>query len=472
MPVVLLLAAIAGMLWALFLAQRSSLLLATLATAAVGYVLGHSFWNAHIGPLPLTLDRLLLAGVTGLFAYRAWRGQLAPRRIGGVEWALAALLVWLTFSALTSKPGGDVQLPTSPLWRLLFSFWAPALLLFIGRGANESNRAAYWFLAGLTALGSYLALTAVAETAGVWSLVFPRYISDPMLGLHYGRARGPALNSVSLGIHLTVCVWAAWLLLPRAPQWAKLPLLVLGPLMVLGILLTFTRSVWLGMIASGVAMLAVQIPRRFRGPVLTGLAVLGIVAGPIAATSLVAMKREDSGHMSQHSVQQRTAFAYVSWKMFQDHPLTGVGFGRFYDQKLPYLSDRSQTFELESLRELHHHNTLLSLLTETGMIGLAAYLGVLYGLLRASWRLANSHEASDAGRRLGALCFAAIAGYLPSAVFHDLSLVHSDQWLLFLVAGAALGFERRLGLSGAGAAQCESPAINQEPAFSGAAGLQ
>jgi len=47
--------------------------------------------------------------------------------------------------------------------------------------------------------------------------------------------------------------------------------------------------------------------------------------------------------------------------------------GRFYDRKMPYLSDRSQEFELESLRPLHHHNTLLSILTETGMIGFAAF---------------------------------------------------------------------------------------------------
>jgi multidrug efflux pump subunit AcrB len=65
--------------------------------------------------------------------------------------------------------------------------------------------------------------------------------------------------------------------------------------------------------------------------------------------------------------------------MFCDHPVFGVGFGRFYDRKLPYLSDRSQNFELESLRPLHHHNTLLSVLTETGLVGLAAFIGLFVG---------------------------------------------------------------------------------------------
>ncbi len=412
----------------------------------MGYVLGHSFWNLHLGPLPLTLDRFFLASLAALFAWRWYGGQLTPGRIGGVEWALAALLVWLTFSALTSRPGEQVHLPTSPIWRLLFSFWAPAFLFFVARTARETDRSSLLMLAGLSVLGGYLALTGIAETVGAWSVVFPRYISDPLLGLHYGRARGPALNSVSLGIYLTICLWAAWLLLPRAPRFGQLLLAVAMPAMLLTILLTATRSVWLGLMASGVAMLVIQTPRKYRATVMASILGLAVIVGPLVLTKLIFLQREDSGYASSHSVQQRAAFAYVSWKMFCDHPLTGVGFGRFYDQKLPYLSDRSQSFELESLRELHHHNTALSLLTETGMIGLAAYGAVLGGILLASWRLAHSAESSDAVRRIGMLSVATIAAYLPSALFHDLSLVHNDQWLIFLIAGAALSYERRLGL--------------------------
>lgn len=445
MASVLAFAAIAALFWGLVYARNASVLLTALATVMVGYVWGHAFWNLHLGPLPLTLDRLMLACLAGIVLCQWCEGRLAPARIGATEWALGALLVWLTLSALASRPDDDVALPTSPMWRLLFSFWAPAFLLFVTRNSREADRNAYLFLGGLTALGGYLALTAAAETAGLWAVVFPRYISDPALGMHYGRARGPMLNSISLGIYLTVCFWATWLLLARVGGYAKAIVAVLLPAMALGVLMTATRSVWIGMATSGVAVVAAQTPKQHRKLVLSGMLVLGVLVGPLAALRLVDMKREDSGYASKHSVQQREAFAYVSWKMFCDHPLAGVGFGRFYDQKLPYLSDRSQSFELESLRELHHHNTLLSLLTETGMLGLAAYLAVLIGLLTAAWRLANADDATDAQRRLGVLALAALTAYLPSAVFHDLSLVHSDQWLVFLVAGAALGCERRLG---------------------------
>jgi O-antigen ligase len=134
-------------------------------------------------------------------------------------------------------------------------------------------------------------------------------------------------------------------------------------------------------------------------------------------------------------VNQRKSFAYVSYQMFKEHPVFGVGFGRFYDCKLPYLSDRSQEFELESLRSLHHHNTLLSLLTETGMVGLAAFIAVLVAWARSAWLLVSDTELPAWMRDQGVLMLAVLVTYLSSAVFHDLTLLPSQQWLLFMAAG-------------------------------------
>ena len=106
---------------------------------------------------------------------------------------------------------------------------------------------------------------------------------------------------------------------------------------------------------------------------------------------------------------------------------------------MPYLTDRRQTFELESIRPLHHHNTLLGLLVETGMLGLVAFLAVLASMAWVGWRLAHDVTAPSDCNRLGLLCLGAVVNYLPSALFHDLSLIHSEQWLLFTVAGAATG---------------------------------
>jgi O-antigen ligase len=124
--------------------------------------------------------------------------------------------------------------------------------------------------------------------------------------------------------------------------------------------------------------------------------------------------------------------------MFQENPVFGVGFGRFYDRKLPYLSDRSQEFELESLRGLHHHNTLLSLLTETGMLGLAAFLALLFAWTRSAWALVRDTKLPAWERSQGLLMLAVLVTYLSSAIFHDLTLLPSQEWILFLVAGLTM----------------------------------
>jgi len=118
---------------------------------------------------------------------------------------------------------------------------------------------------------------------------------------------------------------------------------------------------------SGLVVAAFYVPRHWRVPAIASAGVVGLLIMVASWGQLLGIKREGTVEDSEHSVSQRQSFAYVSWQMFCDHPVFGVGFGRFYDRKLPYLSDRSQNFELESLRPLHHHNTLLSVLTETGL---------------------------------------------------------------------------------------------------------
>jgi hypothetical protein len=161
----------------------------------------------------------------------------------------------------------------------------------------------------------------------------------------------------------------------------------------------------------------------------------GVLALALSWGQLVGLEREGTAAESHHSVDQRTSFAYVSWQMFRDHPVFGVGFGRFFDRKLPYLSDRSQNFELESIRSLHHHNTLLSILTETGMVGFAAFAALLMVWLREALALVAYGGQGSWVRAQGILMLALMTNYICSALFHDLTLLPSQHWLLFAFAG-------------------------------------
>src|SRR5690606_31977592 len=173
---------------------------------------------------------------------------------------------------------GGAGAQQSPLWRLLFSFWLPALLFAAIRTGNVTPRVTTVVLALLTGLGSYLAITALAEVTQQWWCVSPAYIRDPELGTHFGRARGPALNSVSLGTHLAICLWATFTLRERVGRLGRPLLWSLMGLMAVAIFATYTRSVWMGMALSTLVVVAVKTPRHLRLPVLAGATLLGAFA--------------------------------------------------------------------------------------------------------------------------------------------------------------------------------------------------
>jgi N-acetylglucosaminyldiphosphoundecaprenol N-acetyl-beta-D-mannosaminyltransferase len=444
MPVVAAAFALAAATWGALCARRGSLLVGCGLLLAVGYALGHEFWSAKLGPIPITLDRVVLIGLVVAFAYQ-WRyGRLNIRPCTGSDWMLAAMLTVFTVSALLSGQPDITDGVTSKWGRLVTSFLIPALLYAIIRQLDITRRDWSRLLAALVVLGFYLACTGAFEVAGRWSLVFPRYIANPDLGIHFGRARGPELNAVSLGLYITACLLCGWTLLNFAGRrFYQFALLVALPLMAGGVLLTYTRSTWIGLAAGGLVVAAFYIPRRWRMPAIAAAGVIGLSVMVASWGQLLGIKREGTVEDSEHSVSQRQSFAYVSWQMFCDHPVFGVGFGRFYDRKLPYLSDRSQNFELESLRPLHHHNTLLSVLTETGLIGLAAFIGVFVVWIRSGWRLATSVGPLSWTRAQGILMLALVANYLCSAVFHDLTLLPSQELLLLVFAGVTVNLEQR-----------------------------
>jgi O-antigen ligase len=106
--------------------------------------------------------------------------------------------------------------------------------------------------------------------------------------------------------------------------------------------------------------------------------------------------------------------------------------------KIPYLADRRQQLELDSLRNLDHHNTLLGILTETGFIGLTLFSALLAGWIRAAWTLARDVKFEPWQRAHGLFALATTLTYLASALFHDLTLSPTEHWLLFFSAGASV----------------------------------
>ena len=80
MVVVLAIFALLGLLvWAAY-ARWGSLWVGCAAFIALGYVLAPQLWTAHIGPIPLTVDRVLLIGFGAAFVWKWRQGEQSNPR--------------------------------------------------------------------------------------------------------------------------------------------------------------------------------------------------------------------------------------------------------------------------------------------------------------------------------------------------------------------------------------------------------
>jgi O-antigen ligase len=424
--------------WLVWFAVRGSLIAGCLAYLLVASCFGYPFLHFDLGPTVVTLDRLVIVGVSAAYIVQRALRRTDPKPLETIDKLLLALLAVLTFSTLTHDwrvtPGCDAP----PLWRLTTGFIMPAVIYWVARQARLFERRVIFVHGALACFGVYLAATGLAEVTHQWWLVFPKYIADPAVGLHFGRARGPMVQAVSYGLFLGITMLAAFVWRSRWNRTGQIIWLIVIAAELAALACTYTRSIWIGTALAIVVALALTLRGIWRPIVLGALVSTALVMSVVQLDSLANLQREGSATEARTSADMRASFAYVSWQMFVDRPILGFGFGQFYREKLPYLSDRSTPLQLELIRDFIHHNTYLSLLTETGLVGLGLYLAILIAWARRGWRLTRSDNPAWV-RAHGVLLLGALATYAVQMLFHEVSYTTLDNSLLFLLAGIAVG---------------------------------
>jgi O-antigen ligase len=438
MAVIIVVLSIAGALWGVLFALRGSVLAGCFGYIVAAACFGHQFASFDLGPIPLTIDRLVLVGLAAAYVVQRRLCRIESVPWGRTEWLAVAFFCVLAVSTISHDWNVGAAGEVSPVWRLIGGYAIPIALYMLARQAMRTDLQVRRLHISLALFGLYLAFTGIFEATGQWWLVFPKFIADPNLGVHFGRARGPMVQSVTYGHYVAVCLLAAVVGALSAPRGVKLLIGLLVPVFAAAIYASYTRSVWIGTALALALALGVMLDRRFRPVVLGVIAAAGLVAAIANFDSLLGFRREGSAADTRSSADVRAAFAYVSWQMFLDRPLVGCGFGQFPQAKLPYLADRSTALNLEAMRGLVHHNTFLSVLTETGLVGLALYVAWMAAMAKTAWRLSRRRDRPHA-RCHGIFTLAALVVYLVQAVFHELSYTPLDTALLCLLTGAATG---------------------------------
>jgi O-antigen ligase len=439
MTAILAISALVGLVWGAIALQRGSLLIGCLLFLMTAACFGYYFAHFNAGPIPLTLDRLALVPLLAALIIQQRLGRAAPKPPRAVDFIILALLTYLTISTFTHDFRTSYPGVVPPIWRLVAGYGIPFAIYWVARQAPLTRQGITTVQLSLAAFGVYLAATGLLEVAGQWSLVFPRHIADPSLGQHFGRARGPMVTSIGFGLYLAVGMLAAWVQGQSWNRFARLLLLSLFPLYLAGLYYSYTRSVWIGAGAALVLVLGLTLRGMSRNLIVASLVAGALFISVTRLDSILSFQRESSASDTRDSASLRSVFAYVSWKMFEERPLTGFGFGQFYQEKMAFLADRSTSLRLDSIRALVHHNTFLSLLTETGIIGLAMFLAILFAWSRNAWRLARSERVPDWARMQAVLLLGALVVYGFQLLFHELSYSPIENSLVFFLAGISEG---------------------------------
>ncbi len=438
MEFVLAIGAVVALFWTAVVMFRGGLVGGALLVLVAGTCFGHPFFKIAAGPLPITSDRILLAVLAAQYLlYWHW-GWTNPKPLQRADYLLAALLVALTISTLAH----DFRYRNAlPLAQLAFLYCMPVAIYWIARQSRWTERNTMWMFGVLAVLAIYLAFTAVAETHGVWSVVFPRYVASPEFKEFYGRGRGPLLNPAGNGLLQALGLCAALMWWPRLNRVGQLMLLGLVPLVLYGVYSTYTRSAWMGAAGALAIIVALSTPRGWRMPVVS----LGILASVLllAVTwqQFLSFKRDKelSAEEAAESAKLRPILAMVAWHMFLDRPLLGCGYGQYEQESKAYLSDRTTDLPLEKARPFVQHNVFLGLLTETGLVGMGLFIALLASWTHTAWRLWRAASAPLWVRQVGLLFLGFMGSYLANGMFQDVSLIPMVNMYLFFLGGAVTG---------------------------------
>lgn len=233
--------------------------------------------------------------------------------------------------------------------------------------------------------------------------------------------------------------------LNRAVKWDKLPLLIIGlVLMTLAVVFTGSRGAmvsYVGMAGFVVAVTLVLRRRDATGSGGTGMGRLSAVAGATIFAAIIIglavflgagdglLRGIDPGVSAGSDITSgRTHFWKTGIKIFADHPVIGTGLDTF-GYAYPKYDTRNGYFRVEQA-----HNDYLQTLTDSGIAGFACVVAFIFLLFRQSLRMISlSRNNFQTAAAIGAL--AGVLGILIHSFF-DFPLRTPSNGFVFLLLSA------------------------------------
>jgi O-antigen ligase len=434
------------------LAALTALAAAAVVVVAVRLILARpTIWFVLLGValpirLPISLGSLEANLLLPLYAVIgiglvAWvwgraRGRLAAPAGEGpavLAWPLAAFTAFALVSAAWSADPEEAAIkaaffyvPFTVLYALVVAWWPHAR----GLAALAVTTIAGGVVAALTALWQYATQEIWWNQTLIQANVYSRFFR--VNGIFFD----PNILGRYLAIGILACLALAWVR-PRVSELVALT--AAAAVMMAGLVVTFSRSSTL-MLALGILLLAIRALGARRA-LPAGLAVLAIAGGIALATSDNVRRAATDLDRLERVSEGRFDLMRGGLTIWRDEPVVGTGLGAFETRFEETLTPTEQ----RRVRVVISHNTPVTVLSETGVVGFALFLALLAG---AGWAAVRGSrgQGPDGWARwtLGAM----LAGIVVHSLLYAALFEDPFAWVA-VAAATAIGMTARPAGEGA-----------------------
>ncbi|MBI4478651.1 MAG: O-antigen ligase family protein [Acidobacteria bacterium] len=333
-----------------------------------------------------------------------------PARLG---WPLVAFAAWTLLSILFSHD------PLSGLTylRKFFIFF----ILVLVYNAYRDRRQLWLVLQGIIAAGTIAALYGVGQFAYAYLNLqrqgqpfYENYV------LHQASGFMSHWLTFAAQLMMVLLVIVALLFFSRSVRTHPAGWFC-AVVISLGILVAFTRGIWLGTFVGVVYLLA-----RFQRRLLWLLPVAALLLYLVSPAWLERRAQSMLNLKTDSSNQSRPVMLRTGWEMIRAHPWFGVGPGRV---EVEFLWYKPASLPLPKAWYGHLHNNYAQLAAERGIPCLMIWLWFLLEVLSTNLSLAR--EPAESARALGHAGVAITLGTMVSGLF-EFNFGDSEVLMLYL----------------------------------------
>lgn len=397
--------------------------------------------------LPIELFLLVFAALVVSTLLWMDRTPDRVRGLGPVEWAMGLYLACNVYSMLASHeyPSGDPLLGlTLPIPRfIVIAVGIPFALYVIGRYVFDRTSAVRALLWAVLGTATYSAAVSIMPAVGLAALVWPRYIVTDIRPSWAGRAVGIFNQPVVNGMVLALGFAIAMVLVGRRsdPGWQRYAAFAVAVASGCGLYLTHTRAVWLAGVA--VLIIGAVLAKGYRKGFVAILVLLGAMV-TVNWSTFTSSDRTAGGVASDVELESRLNDMQTALWAFTQKPIEGWGIGRFQSvNTIHHQQWASDVPWASGFGEVSHQNEL-AILAELGVLGLAAWIGVLVLIAHRLWNAYQTLPDEDlCGKPLVIIAMMALAIMMCAGITVDLRYFDFPTATIFLVIGVAIGWSDR-----------------------------